>query len=113
MNSKTPAPRMPAAQMALYGNPKRDTERKFKEAFKQLSPAGLDRAIKFLELLVIGDMAGTEAMKRETETELAYLHHRNTREELEADLLDGRTPKGLQEAIRAKLAEQDSTGGES
>lgn len=111
MNKTTPPPRMPAAHIALYGKPESHTEQEFIQLFRRLSEANKNRCIDYLKALASDDQATIDAMKREMEIEQAYLQRTNTRDQLAADLLAGRTPEGLQEAIRAGL--ENSAGGDA
>lgn len=107
-------PTLPAAHLALYGDhtaPQPPTEQEFIALFRQLSGANKDRCINYLNALATGDQSTVDAMRREIEIEQAYLQRTDTREQLAADLLEGRTPESLQETITALLHEQDSAGG--
>lgn len=109
MNKQPLTPRIPAAQMALYGDPQRRKEHQFITTFRQLSEANKDRAIKFLEALATDDHNTVNAIKREIEIEQAYLERDMTRDQLADDLASGRTPTGLQDTVRAGLT--NSAGG--
>jgi hypothetical protein len=77
MNKHRPTPNIHPAYQALYGQPDGDLNDRIKKAFSQLSDHNQDRALTFCEALVNDDQATVDRMKREIETELAYLQRRN------------------------------------
>lgn len=77
MNKQHPAPKVHPAYQAMYGQPADDLNDRIKKAFSQLSDRNQDRALTFCEALVNDDQATVDRMKREVETELAYLQRRN------------------------------------
>lgn len=106
---KKHSPTLPAAHIALYGQPEHDTTQEFKDLFSQLKGADKDRCIKFLKALAEGDDSTTAEMRREIEIEQAYLQQTETREQLASDILAGRTPESLQATITDLL----NAGGEA
>ncbi|MGB1258150.1 MAG: hypothetical protein ACPG51_19920 [Thiolinea sp.] len=76
MNKQHPAPKIPAAHMAMYGKPADDLNTRITNLFSQLSDSNQDRFLTFVEAMVNGDQATVDRLKQEIETELAYLDHR-------------------------------------
>jgi len=79
MNKQRPTPQVPAAYQALYGKPSReDKQREVLELFRKLSDHNQERALTFAEALAAGDTETTDRLRKEIDTEHAYLEHYST-----------------------------------
>lgn len=80
MNKQHPTPKVHPAYQALYGRPQEpetDLNTRILNAFRLLSDRNQDKALTFVQALVDDDQATVDRMKRELETELAYLQREN------------------------------------